>query len=361
MEKNNRNFSTTYIYDVIAWLRFPLAVAVVLLHTMILDRPINGNIYIIDSAYPYFADFVYIVKNCVGGLAVPLFFFFSGFLFFSNVENISLQTYKVKLRKRLHSLVIPYFLWNSFYLLFVLILGLIIPQWLTYQKSPLNMDLRDVFLAFWDLNQGLTPLWFIRDLILINLLTPLIYLFCKRMSNLSFFIVCVVFLLGWYIYIPSVFSRSMCLYIMGAWFSINRMDIVSTLFKYRILFLVFYFSSVILDYIGIKCPFNNYLIYNAMIVSGMFFVIALVASMNKYGYLRRNKLLEESSFFIYVSHMFIIHLLVKVWMLIVPINTYSLCMAQIIIPIIVSYICVGFYYVLKKQMPTVLKIFVGGR
>jgi fucose 4-O-acetylase-like acetyltransferase len=50
----------------------------------------------------------------LGGIAVPLFFFISGFLFFLNIENFNLQSYGNKLQTRGKTLLIPYLFWNLF-------------------------------------------------------------------------------------------------------------------------------------------------------------------------------------------------------------------------------------------------------
>ena len=58
----------------ISWLRFPLIVAIVLLHTFILNRPVGGNVITVDNAH-LFAIFEHVTKADIGEIAVPLFFF----------------------------------------------------------------------------------------------------------------------------------------------------------------------------------------------------------------------------------------------------------------------------------------------
>ena len=53
----------------IATLRFPLIVAVVLLHTYIIDRPIGGTIYVAHGQYPFFDLFAHIYQSEFGNMA----------------------------------------------------------------------------------------------------------------------------------------------------------------------------------------------------------------------------------------------------------------------------------------------------
>lgn len=164
------------------------------------------------------------------------FFFLSGYFFFNNLKSKDNSwqwtIYLNKIKRRINSLVIPYFVWN----LIPLIIGLIVYLIENYSQGGLFEITRfyfqgkgpRVFWHFveWGEGQGYfgntiapnsgpinVPLYFIRDLFLLCVLSPLIYVGVRYLK--WFFIVLLLF----------------CL-ITGAWPNITGIRIVG----------VFYFS-----------------------------------------------------------------------------------------------------------------------
>lgn len=85
-------------------LNFYLAVMVVMLHCAYKDFDYSNH------------KFLEICTNAIciiAAMAVPSFFFLSGFLFYKSVNKISDTI--VKIRKRIKTLIIPYVLWNSIF------------------------------------------------------------------------------------------------------------------------------------------------------------------------------------------------------------------------------------------------------
>lgn len=95
----------------INWLRFPLAVAVVLIHISpkIDTQSINYSSLSSDDLYALFAS---LFSHVITYIAVPCFFLFSGFLFFFKVNRFTRELYFKKLRVRALTLLVPYLLWN---------------------------------------------------------------------------------------------------------------------------------------------------------------------------------------------------------------------------------------------------------
>ncbi len=101
-------------------LRFPLAILVVFVHSFGADidvselhaRGLTGL-----AVYDYIRLFFSVV---IARSAVPIFFVISGYLLFWKVEEYSKQVYVGKLKKRWHSLVIPYLSWNMLIVLWTL-------------------------------------------------------------------------------------------------------------------------------------------------------------------------------------------------------------------------------------------------
>lgn len=103
-------------------IRFPLVVMVVFIH-------MNPNVVNLpDAKFDFFSmqglyNFVGILfSHTLPSIAVPTFFFISGFLFFINIQDWSWNKYKKKLKNRIKTLLIPYLMWNLVPFLFSIIL-----------------------------------------------------------------------------------------------------------------------------------------------------------------------------------------------------------------------------------------------
>lgn len=345
----------------ISWLRFPLIVGIVLLHTYIINRPVAGHVVTVDNS-PYFALFEHIAKADIGEITVPLFFFISGFLFFYRVDKWNQQVYVRKLKSRFHTLVIPYLLWNTLFLLYVAFLGWIMPSLLTFKKSFLTMTPLEILNTYWELSQGLIPLWFIRDLIIINLLSWILYWMLKpKYGIFVIFILGIIFLSAQWHYLPGVGLRSLFPYMLGAWFSINKCNFVKLISPYRYWLLVLLFILIVVETYLWETGRYSFAVNRACLLCGVLSVPLFVAQGLERNYLQLRKWKEESSFFIYVFHMFIVHLPFVLLARIIPLNDLTAAVLQIAIPILVAYTCAVIYWGLKKMMPTPMRIAVGGR
>lgn len=114
----------------------------------------------------------------LGAIAVPCFFFLSGFTLFRNYQP---KKYPQKLRSRLHTLVFPYLLWNTVSLFFIILC--------TYTPIANFISGRETFVpSFSNFIEGIFlykynfQFWFLYDLIFYVLLTPIIHLLLSRKS-----------------------------------------------------------------------------------------------------------------------------------------------------------------------------------
>lgn len=98
-------------------LQFPLAILVVFVHGFGADidvSELHASGLTGLAVYDYIRLFFSVV---IARSAVPIFFIISGYLLFLKVEEYNKTVYISKLRKRWHSLVIPYFSWIVLFIL----------------------------------------------------------------------------------------------------------------------------------------------------------------------------------------------------------------------------------------------------
>lgn len=184
----------------IDWLRFPLIIAVVFIHNpnlpsdyALLSVKTDGFLICMSIYTKIFFSHV------LAHIAVPIYFFISGYLFFLKTPILTREIYTDKLKSRFRSLVIPYLLWNLFPVLVVACLWFLKyiilnhDSGLFMERIGTYMDKHGWLSLFWNskewggneinwLGQPMYgsgpinfPLWYIRNLIVIVLLSPVIY------------------------------------------------------------------------------------------------------------------------------------------------------------------------------------------
>ncbi len=351
----------TEIFQIITFLRFPATMLVVILHAYTTARILNlGEM---DS----YIHLSYILSLCLGEMGVPLFFTISGFLFFQKFNQLS--DYTNKLKKRIHTLLIPYLFWNA---LMILAYGILqsIPQ-LNGYFSGINRPITeyntviDFVRAFWDCgnwNEGngvpiLQPYWYIRNLMMLTICSPILYFCIKYLKWFG-----VILPACCWIYAPHLAFTlsSLTFFSLGALISINRINVILFM-KVHFLKIVWIFTaSIIVEYI---CHFYTPGVYNPylhriVLITGIPFLASTVLVLKDKFTIP--PLLTNSSFLIYTIHLPIIIAIRKTGSKLFPaasdIMNVILYIASIILT---SVICIAIYYLLNKYLPKTTRFITG--
>lgn len=281
----------------IALMRGILTLMVVNIHSINLVVHFQtGNVSWGNS--PWLATIEYLFSEVVSRTAVPAFFFISALLLYKKefkwIDN---------LKKKIRSLVIPYIIVNSFWIAVYLILQSI-PSLSTY----FTMDgyiIRNWDIIGWLKGYGIfssplvAPLWFIRDLFVLNVLSKVI----KRILN----------------YAPTAFAILLLLF----WISPYNTHIFC-LNKQALCFWSF----------GYICVHVFWFVYGTTIQKD---------SIN-----RLLLLISEYSFGIYLFHQLTLNCINKVYAKLIPPSSISQLFGYLVIPSIVIAGCVLFSIFLKK-------------
>ena len=363
--------SETLISDSITALRFPLIVAIVFIHTFIIGQPtIDGKINVNYGQFPLYDFLDYVIRICFAEIAVPLFFAISGYLFFYKCD-FNYSVYKTKIQKRLRTLLVPYLLWNLIYLLYVLATQMMLPSATSQgRKMVIDYTLLDFIDSFWhydgvDRGWGpiYGPLWFIRDLIEINLFTPIIYWLVNVKRVVPVLGMLTLYLSGLWLMTPGICVTGFSFYTLGAWASVNKIDLSRFIIEKGIFVVVISCALFVIDVLLWNQGMPHPLGHRAFIVSGVLLCVVLaIWIVSKYEVGRKIRYLAKCSFFVFVFHMFIIPIFNKCWVLLLaPVNTYTVSLALFLIPFVTCMSCIALFTVLKQLMPNTLSVLVGGR
>lgn len=217
----------------IAFLRFPLIVGVVLLHSTMTDVVINGTLMVDVAAYPFFRSFSYLFSEVFSCIAVPLFFFISGFLFFYRSDGFDGRTYAGKLKKRARTILVPYVIWNLLIIVFYLFAELLFSGLTSGRNKPVaDYSVADWFWAFWNTQhinpevRGAYPInypfWFIRDLMVVMLFSPLVYFLVKRMKHYAVIVLGALWMTGCWFGVSGFSLDAFFFFSAGAYFGIHK-------------------------------------------------------------------------------------------------------------------------------------------
>ena len=216
----------------ITWLRFPLIFLIIMLHCYSVVR-LNGN-------HETYFKTIYPFALWLGESGVPSFFFISGYLFF-----LSKKSYKQKLLTRIHSLLTPYILWNTLILsIYLLAYAIGFPQEI-HKRSLDDFAFIDYLRLYWDrgsYDNGnfvplLCPLWYIRNLIVMSIISPIVFILIKHLRE-TFIVVVAIWWL--FTYDNAFIQQTILFFCLGAYFSILNINPLEFVYKNRKLFFVLF-------------------------------------------------------------------------------------------------------------------------
>lgn len=158
------NFTEKRFLSFLPTINFVLSFLIIFHHSVTLDIVYHGSYNLMDYGFDIsFERFMYNVSEC----AVPIFFFLSAYLFYRTFDGSWLQ-YKAKVNRRFFSLFIPYIIFG--------IIGYL--KYIIFN----NQFSFDIFIILKSILMSETlPLWFIRELIILSLIAPLIYMIKDRL------------------------------------------------------------------------------------------------------------------------------------------------------------------------------------
>ena len=363
--------------DTIKLLRFPLIVAVVFIHTNLGSISINGH-SLLQTSYPIYQSFSYLLYELVLSLAVPTFFVISGFLFFAKSPKLSLTIYLQKLKSRFWTLLVPYVFWNFAVIACYFIAQNFITGFVSgNNKLIADYTISDWLWAFWDTGmmngnayydgaRNAFPIcyqfWFIRDLMVTIILSPIIYLVLRYAKLIGLIILGGCYIIKVQLPIVGINCLSIFFFALGAYFALYKSNFVEILRKYFTKIVFAYLAIAIIQYI---LKDNNYYVYihNFFIIIGVAVVIASVSYLlgkNCIGMIP--SYISDSNFFIYGYHgitiFFIIKCLAKIFH---PNSDIAFVSLYIGSPFIVVVIGIALYNLIKKILPKFTSIITGGR
>lgn len=309
-------------YDVISALRLPLIVLVTYAHS-------NGRVAegysLIGSGWDSYEVLKIVVSQTLVKVATPTFFVMSGYLFFANVKKFNKEIYQQKLWRRIKTLLIPYIIWN------LLMAAKLKMFSLSIFWTPANM-----------------PLWFLRDLMIVSLLTPIIYIGVKKLDYWLFVLLLPIYLTGIWAIQPGLNPYAICFFTLGAFLSIREMNLIDTCLKLEksaytltiVLALV-----MILSYPSVAYSLLLLCFRVVSIMAAFCLAYRIFSRTDK----RIPKTVCDASYFIFLAHyVFFFSLIDDTFFSLFGMSMPSLCIHYLLCPLLKVAIFIATYYLYRK-------------
>lgn len=338
-------------------LRFPLAIVIVTVH-IFGNQPDGYN----AAEFPLFNFVKSFIEAFLHWQSVPIYYFISGFVFFIGLREWDKSRWIKKIKNRKNSLLIPFLIWNTLFLLLVI-------KGLSFQ----DLNCKSILTCYWSYDGALTgvgptgcpinyPLWFLRDLMVTVLFTPLMYKLLKKNGKIVLSFLATAWLMKYFgvikFYIP---AQAFFFFYFGAYMSINGKDMIAEFGKHS-KFTTFGF--IVLGVVSMYFYNSNPTIFKALkalsILFGLFFAFNTAVWLLGKGYCTVNKFLSSTSFFIFVSHALVYPVVFKVLKLLISPSS-DICWLIVFLTTVAatSLILVTGFYLMSRFTPRILDFITG--
>lgn len=298
-------------------------------------------------------------------LAMPVFFFFSGYLL---MQGFRFENYFEKIKRRVKRLCVPYVLWNLIFVVSYLAMSSVVPR---IQRRVDSFEITTLSGILTKTLGFLTPpinmpLWFIRTIFIYAVISPLFLLLWKKGRGVLLWIVSFLWILFLLVsgldadWVNSYSALSFCMFVLGVHFSLQRVDPIG-FFRGRIWLIIGFSAFVLRTFVS----WNDLLPWGIgdFILSSMSLSLMINLSV-PFAKIVENvgawACLRDSSFFIYCGHFLfcssILHVLAP--------RLSTMGGGKLTVLILVFVICgiilmVCVHKVMQKFFPRMIKLFDG--
>lgn len=322
----------------------------------------NGSVHFLIS--PTLSFIENLVSHGVGLSAVPLFFAISGYLFFLNAKP-TWTFFKNKCESRFKTLVIPYVLWLSVsFGVFVVLQSIPIFSNFFFEKKIVDFSCSD-FINKTVISPLCYQFWYIRDLIIFVVCSPVIYFILQKTKWASI----VLLFLFWNsnCLFPLISTEGLLLFLFGAWLALNKKTFFySRISSDRAIAIVLLYLCVLVAWTGRHVFFDQNFVFfgllrNICLLIGVLFLWIITDYLSTLWSFNLIAKICTRTFFIFAIHEPMLTIIKKLTFLITGTNSVGLFLTYIFNPIIVILIALYLSNILEKIMPKLYSVLVGGR
>lgn len=334
----NNNISQ---YEIFRQLRLPMIVLVTFAHSY---GGVEEGFSLLTSEWNTYEFLKLLISQTLVKVAMPVFFIMSGYLFFTNVDVWNFKVYKTKIWRRIKTLLIPYLIWNLLMAIKLKTFGWSM-FWVYWEPAGVQID-------WFGQEQLMTapanmPLWFLRDLMVVSLLTPIIYIVIRKLGYWLMGLLTILYLSGISAFIPGLSAYAIYFFTFGAFLSIHKMDLVASLKRVEI---PAYVLSLLFA-IAMLLTYNTSVFSSLMLcfrLTGAISVFCLASRILSSTDRRLPPLVCDSAYFIYLAHyVFFFSFIDTAFFAVFGTSNPALSIHYLLCPLIKVVIFVAIYFIYR--------------
>lgn len=343
-------------------------ILVVLLHSNNTTVKFNSGNMNFDNGYNVFMQNFFSLG--ITRIAVPIFFCISGYLYFLNTKG-TIQEFLQKYKKRGKTLLIPYLIWSTWGVLFYFTLQLL-PQ----SKDFFTKDLITSYSFSKTLNTIIRnpipyQLWFVRDLIILVVVSPLIYWATKYFKIIPVMLLFIVWLELFEFSFVILSSDAIFFFCLGAYLAIFKSEFMVKKLNKRV-YIVFIFVWVLIVLVKTSLMYQHSektIEIISLLLHKMSIGVGIIALWSVYDILMINKekpnvvILNLSSltFFIYAFHEPVLTIVKKGLFYMGGVSEMLSITVYFVAPIITIFLSILVGSFMRRYMLGFYKLITGGR
>lgn len=284
------------------------------------------------------------------GAGVPTFFLVSAYLM-----KKSAKPYKENIKKKVKTLLLPYLLWILIYVMLEVVGNKVLPASFSDVTKWSGVDWIKNLVGIPFIESPIyIPLWFVRDLFVLNLMAPVFDLVINRAPY------CITLIIigggGWYLPLPGYFRQAICFFMLGLFMGAieakNEKFFISKKMS-TFLTIIFMLGIVVL-------PDNYYLTRTKilMAIALLYFICRFICENREYKWLQS---ITSYSFWIYATHGKLLSILQTMSIRVLTQSDGIILAEFLIFPVVVILICITLGTAVQKLCPQVYSVLTGGR
>lgn len=355
-----------YLSEKLRIISFISIIMVVFLHSYNLTIKFSSGNIRFDSGYNIFIQNFF--SQGITRVAVPIFFCISGYLFFLNMKG-KFNEFVVKYRKRAKTLLLPYLFWSLWGLIFYFFLQ-ILPQSKNFFTSDLIVNysfaklLERIFI-----DPIPYQLWFVRDLMVLVILSPIIYWLTKYFRAVPIILFFIIWLEFFRFSFVIVTNESVFFFCLGAYFAINKRDFLLKKLEQKYYFIYTFFWILLVSLKTELMHQNSDQKILLLLLPKMSIIFGLIGVWSVYDILMTKKTspnmmifnLSSFSFFLYAFHEPLLKLIKKGLFYIMGTREIVSVIVYFLAPMVTIIVSILLGSFIKRNLPQFYKLITGGR
>lgn len=300
-----------------------------------------------------------ILSETFGRIGVPFFFMQSGYWMFRfDIQKADIKVWKGKLKKKIRTLIIPYLLWNAYgIVVFMILTNLPGQPFYLNEGQTVNFSVQTLYEGL-ILSKYNFPYWFMRDLIMITVFSPILALLLKNkiVAGTTWIILLILTLLN--MNVPFFQTSSLLLFFMGGILSVYFREFWETQssgIKQIMLYSVLFILLVVCKWIDIPHIYTLYVVVAPILFWKICDVLTVFRMLD-----HEPLWFMKQSFFIYSAHVFLVEGLSSIFARINQ-SILWICVTYVLNPMItllILYIVARFLY---SKLPSFYNLICGNR